>query len=135
MIVKSPSPEVEIPNVSWPEYFLQRIRPYHEQIALIDGETGRQISFDELRENIYSLAIALQQKGYQQGDVFAIYAPNLVDYVSVFQAILLTGGIVTTANPLYIANELAHQLKHAQALGLFTTTDLLTKVEQAQENT
>jgi acyl-CoA synthetase (AMP-forming)/AMP-acid ligase II len=52
----------------------------------------------------------LQYKGYKQGDVFAIYAPNIIEYVYIFQAVLLIGGVITTANQLYTASELEHQL-------------------------
>lgn len=44
MIIKSPSPAVKIPDISWPEYFFARIEPYHQEIALIDGDSGRQIN-------------------------------------------------------------------------------------------
>ncbi len=135
MIFKSPSPAVEIPNMSWPEYFLQRIAPFQEQVALIDAETDRQISYAELKQNIHSIAKTLQKKGYKKGDVFAIYAPNVLSYVSVFQAILLLGGTVTTANPLYTASELEHQLNHSRAICLFTTSDLLAKVNPILKNT
>ena len=135
MIIQSPSPSVEIPNISWPEYFFKRIEPYHKQIALIDGDSGREVNYDELRKNIYSVAAALQHKGYKQGDVFAIYAPNLIEYIYVFQSVMLIGGVITTANPLYTANELEHQLIHSKAICLFTTADLLAKVSPIQGTT
>ncbi|WP_428354412.1 AMP-binding protein [Methyloprofundus sp.] len=128
MIIKSPSPAIEIPNISWPEYFLARIEPYHKEIALIDGDSGRQINYDELKKNIRSVAAALQQKGYKKGDVFAIYAPNIIEYIYVFQSVMLIGGVITTANPLYTAGELEHQLQHSKAICLLTTSDLLEKV-------
>jgi acyl-CoA synthetase (AMP-forming)/AMP-acid ligase II len=69
----------------------------------------------------------LQYKGYKQGDVFAIYAPNIIEYVYIFQAVLLIGGVITTANQLYTASELEHQLQHSKAICLFTSADLLEK--------
>ena len=135
MIIKSPSPAVEIPDISWPEYFLKCIDPYHEQVALIDGDSGRQISYDELKKNIYLVAKALQHKGYKKGDVFAIYAPNIVEYIYVFQSVMLIGGVITTVNPLYTASELEHQLNHSKAICLFTTSDLLEKVYPILETT
>jgi hypothetical protein len=38
--------------------FFERIEPYHKEIALIDGESGREVNYDELRKNIYSVAAA-----------------------------------------------------------------------------
>lgn len=135
MIIQSPSPAITIPNISWPEYFLSRIESYHKEAALIDAASGQVTSFDQLKKNIHSIAKTLQQKGYKKGDVFAIYAPNLPEYVFVFQGVLLFGGVITTTNPLYTAKELAHQLDHSKAVCLFTTTDLLEKVNSIIETT
>jgi long-subunit acyl-CoA synthetase (AMP-forming) len=46
----------------------------------------------------------------------------------IFQAVLLIGGVITTANQLYTASELEHQLQHSKAICLFTSADLLEKV-------
>ena len=135
MIIQSPSPTIDIPNISWPDYFLKRIEPYHDQPALIDGDSGQVTSFDKLKENIYFLANALQRKGYKKGDVFAIYAPNSPEYVFAFQGVQLLGGIITTINPLYTVNELTHQLNHSKAVCLFTTSDLQEKVNSSLETT
>jgi acyl-CoA synthetase (AMP-forming)/AMP-acid ligase II len=131
MIFRSPSPAVEIPDLSWSDYFLQRIQNFHDQPALIEGATGKVISFEQLRDQIHSIAQSLRDKGYGKGDVFAIYAPNSLEYVITFQGIMLLGGVVTTANPLYTADELLHQLKHSKASCLFTAPALLEKVEGA----
>ena len=63
--------------------------------------------------------------------MFAVYAPNCPEYVIAFQAILLIGGIITTANPLYTAGELAHQLGHSKAVCLLTSPELLENANQA----
>ena len=133
MIFHSPSPEVDIPNIAWSEYFLKRIEPYHDKPALIDGVSGKVITFDELKHSIYVVAASLQRKGYEKGDVFAIYAPNSSEFVIVFQAILLLGGVITTVNPLYMGHELSHQLNHAKAVCLFTIPTLLEQVKPILE--
>ena len=133
MIFHSPSPDVDIPNIAWSEYFLKRIEPYHVKPALIDGVSGKVTTFDELKEAIQAVAGSLQCKGYEKGDMFAIYAPNSSEFVIVFQAILLLGGVITTVNPLYMAHELAHQLNHANAVCLFTIPTLLEQVKPVLE--
>ncbi|WP_221894140.1 AMP-binding protein [Bathymodiolus japonicus methanotrophic gill symbiont] len=77
---------------------------------------------------MHSVARLLQRKGYKKGDIFAIYAPNIIEYIYVFQSVMLISGVITTANPLYASGELEHQLKHSKAHCLFTTADLLDKV-------
>ena len=131
MIIKSPSPEVTIPDISLPVYFLQRLANYDQEVALIEGETGREISYATLKNNIHSVATALAQRGFKPGDVFGLYAPNSPEYVITYHAVLLMGGVVTTANPLYSADELAHQLKHSHCKCLFTDSELLEKANAA----
>lgn len=131
MIFHSPSPAVDIPNICWNNYFFKRIAPYADKPALIDGATGRTITFNELKQAIQAVAVALQQKGYGKADVFAIYAANSPEYVIAFQAILAIGGVVTTTNPLYTAQELTHQLQHSNAVCLLTDPELLEKANQA----
>ena len=127
----SPSPVVNIADCSWSEYFFQRIESYQNKAALIDGTDGRVITYTELKSQIHSVALSLQQKGYVKGDVFAIYAPNSPEYVITFQAVMMIGGIITTANPLYTADELAKQLEHSNAVCLFTDPELLDKANLA----
>jgi acyl-CoA synthetase (AMP-forming)/AMP-acid ligase II len=43
---------------------------------------------------------------------------------------LILGGIVTTANPLYTADELAHQLKDSKAIYILTISLFYEKVTQ-----
>ena len=127
MIFHSPSPAVNIPDLSWGEYFLKRIESYHDAPALIDGASRKIKTFDELKDEIHSVAWCLQSRGYKKGDIFAIYAPNSSEYVVAFQAILLLGGVITTANPLYTSNELLHQLNNSKAVCLLTAPELLEK--------
>jgi long-subunit acyl-CoA synthetase (AMP-forming) len=98
---------------------------------LIEGETGREISYATLKNNIHAVATALSQRGFKPGDVFGLYAPNSPEYVITYHAVLLMGGVVTTANPLYSAEELAHQLKHSHCKCLFTDSELLEKASAA----
>ncbi len=131
MIIKNPSPTVAIPNCSWSQYFFESIDAFQNKPALIDGSNGRVITYSELKDAVHSVALFLQQNGYKKGDVFAIYSPNSLEYVIAFQAILLIGGIITTANPLYTVHELTHQLEHSNAVCLFTSPELLEKANLA----
>ncbi len=84
--------------------------------ALIDGPTGRTLTYGQLAGAI-RLVASLQAR---QGDVFAIYSPNLPEYAVAFHAVASLGGVNTTVNPLYTAHELAHQLQDAGATYLLT---------------
>ena len=58
------------------------------------------------------MAAGLHQRGFQKGDVFAIYSPNIPEYAIAFYGTGLAGGIVTTINPLYTVDELTHPVNN-----------------------
>lgn len=131
MIFKSPYPDVEIPNLSLTEFLLERIAPFASKAALIDGPSGRTITYGQLGGAIRLVAASLSQRGFGKGDVFAIYSPNIPEYAIAFHGVSLAGGIVTTANPLYTADELAHQLNDSNAKYLLTIPMFLDKAQEA----
>ena len=131
MIFKSPYPDVEIPNVSLTEFLLDRTTPFADKAALVDGSSGRTITYGQLGGAIRLVAASLSQRGLAKGDVFAIYSPNIPEYAIAFHGVSLAGGIVTTANPLYTADELAHQLNDSNAKYLLTIPMFLDKAQEA----
>jgi acyl-CoA synthetase (AMP-forming)/AMP-acid ligase II len=131
MIFKSPYPDVELPNVPLTHYLLDRIKEFGDKPALIDGPTERTITYAQLGGAIRLVASSLSQRGFGKGDVFAIYSPNLPEYAVAFHAVSLIGGTVTTINPLYTADELAHQLNDAQAKYLLTISLFLENAKKA----
>src|SRR5262249_37664569 len=74
-------------------------------------------------------------RGFKKGDVLAIYSPNLPEYAVVFLAVASLGGINTTANPLYTADELGKQLKDSRAKFLVTVPPFLDKAKEAAQGT
>ena len=135
MLFQSTTPEVNIPDIAWGSYFFSRIDAFNQQTALINVANGQQLTYSELKQAIISMAQALQSRGYNKGDVFAIYAYNAPEYVIAFQAILLMGGIVTTINPLYTSKELEHQLTHSKAVCLLTDIESIDKTATVTKTT
>src|ERR1700675_4849081 len=101
----STSPPVTIPNVSITEYVLRHAARLGDKPALIDGPTGRTLTYRQLAEGVKRTAAGLAKRGFKKGDVFAIYSPNLPEYAIIFLAVASLRGINTTANPLYTADE------------------------------
>jgi 4-coumarate--CoA ligase len=91
-----------------------------ERPALIDGVSGRTYSFAELSDVIHRLAGGLVARGFAPGDTLALMAPNLPEYAIIFHAVAVAGGVVTTVNPTYGADEVAFQLRDAGATELVT---------------
>src|SRR5713101_8207525 len=131
MIVKSPWPDVVVPDVSITDYVLRHAERLRDRPAMIDGPTGRALTFGQLADSIRRVATGLARRGFRKGDVFAIYSPNLPEYAVIFHAVASLGGINTTVNPLYTAGELAKQLKDSGARFLITVPPFLDKAKEA----
>ncbi|KAI0698962.1 acetyl-CoA synthetase-like protein [Cerioporus squamosus] len=85
---------------------------YSLRPVLIEEETGREIGSDELRARVHGLANALKIRwNIGHDDVACIFSPNHIDYVVALWAVQKLGGIVSTANPTYTAEELVYQLR------------------------
>lgn len=135
MIFRSPYAEITIPEVPLTQLILESARHYGDKPALIEGPTGRTITYRELAEKIDRVAAGLYNRGFRKGDCLAIFSPNIPEYAIAFHAVSLLGGIVTPINPLYTAEEIAHQLKDASAKYLVTIPQLLDKALEATDET
>src|SRR6266508_3564175 len=131
MIVRSPWPDVVVPEVSITDYVLRYAERFRDRPAMIDGPSGRTLTFGQLADSIRRVATGLARRGFRKGDVFAIYSPNLPEYAVIFHAVASLGGINTTVNPLYTAGELAKQLTDSRALVLVTAPLCLDKAKDA----
>ncbi|HUJ76062.1 MAG TPA: AMP-binding protein, partial [bacterium] len=131
MIFKSAHPDVPIPSVSVHDYVLRHAQRLGSKPALIDGPSGRTLSYAQLAGAIRACAAGLAARGFKKGDVFAIYSPNLPEYAVAFLGVSMAGGINTTVNPLYTADELAAQLSDSKARFLLTVPAFLDKAREA----
>ena len=120
MIVRSPLSDVEIPDVALSAFVLGDATARGDRAALIDGPSGRTISYGELAQGVRACAAGLAARGLEPGQVVGLFSPNLPEYAVVFHGIASAGGAVTTINPLSTADELARQLEAAGARFLVT---------------
>ncbi|MEE2636810.1 MAG: 4-coumarate--CoA ligase family protein [Acidobacteriota bacterium] len=135
MIYRSPYPDVTIPDVALTDHLFEHAERHADRAALIDGPTGRTITYGELVTAIRCTAAGLTERGFAKGDVFAIYSPNRPEYAVAFMGVAMAGGVNTTVNPLYTAGELKRQLIDAQAKFLVTIPPFLDKAREACANT
>ncbi|HBB96947.1 MAG TPA: 4-coumarate--CoA ligase family protein, partial [Blastocatellia bacterium] len=101
--------------------------------ALVDGPTGRSLTYAEFEDAVRRTAASLAARGFKKGDVFAIFSTNCVEYAIAFHAVAILGGINTTLNPLYMAEEAAFQLRDAGAKFLVTAPLCIEKAKVAAE--
>ena len=93
------------------------------------------MTFAELRTQVNALAAGLSRRGFEHGDVFAIYAPNLPEYPIAFHGVTAVGGVVTTVNPLYTVEELTRQLDDTEATCLLTILPFADTAAEAADAT
>ena len=132
-MIRSPFPDVEIPDVSLSDFVLARAAEFGNAAALIDAPSGRTITYGQLADAVRAAAAGLADRGFGKGDVFAHYAPNLPEYAITFLGVAMVGGVNTTANPLLTADELARQLGDCGARMLVTVPDRLQEATLAAE--
>ena len=131
MIFRAPFPDVSIPEVALTSFVFQNAKERGEKPALIDGSSGRTITYSELTESIARVAASLSRRGFKKGEVLGILSPNLPEYAIVFHAVASLGGIVSPINPLYTEQETTHQLSDAGARFLVTVPHCLEKATSA----
>jgi 4-coumarate--CoA ligase len=132
---RSPSPDVAIPDEPLTGYVLRRGASTPDRPALVEGPTGRTLTFGELDAAVRSLAGGLLARGARRGEVLAIMAPNLPEYAVVFHGVATAGGTVTTINPLYTPEEVHHQLLDSGATRLVTVAPFLETARAAAKDT
>src|SRR4051794_29580285 len=135
MIHRSPLPDVDIPDEALTTYALHRARELGDKPALVDGPTGRALTYAALEQGVRSLAGGLVARGFAKGDVLALMAPNVPEYAVVFHGTAFAGGVITTINPTYTEREVHHQLLDSGATILVTVPPFLATALKATEGT
>ena len=132
-VVLSPHPDVTVPDLSLHEFVLADAMQRADQAALIDGPSGRTLTYGQLAGGVRRVAAGLAARGFAKGDVFAIYCPNVPEYALAFYGVSAAGGINTTISPLYTVEELVRQLTDAHARFLLTVPPFLAKALEAAD--
>lgn len=65
------------------------------------GITGRKYTYGEARDATNYVGRSLRNLKFTEGDIIALIAPNLPEWVLAFLGILEAGLVVTTMNPYY----------------------------------
>ncbi|MGZ4809316.1 MAG: AMP-binding protein, partial [Thermoanaerobaculia bacterium] len=131
MIFRAPEAPLVIPEVALTPFLLAAAERRGDKPALIDAPSGRILTYRGWAQSVRRTAAGLARRGFRQGDVFAIYSPNLPEYAIAFHTVSLLGGVITTVNPAYTAQELSRQMKDSGAKYLLTTPAFLEKATLA----
>jgi acyl-CoA synthetase (AMP-forming)/AMP-acid ligase II len=124
---------VTVPETDIVSYVLEG-KEGDDRELLVDGPSGRSYTGAEVVASVRGVAAGLAERGVAKGDVVALYMPNLPEYALAFHGVCAAGAVNTTANPLYTARELTHQLHDSGARMLITVPPFLeTAAEAAAE--
>ena len=131
MIFRSPHPDVLVPDVPLHRFVLARAPVLGSKPALIDGPSGRTLTYAQLAGGVERVAAGLARSGFKKGDVLGLFAPNCPEFVVAFYGALAAGGVVTTVNSLSTVQDLQFQLANAGARFLVTVAPFLDRAVPA----
>lgn len=106
-----------------------------ESTALIDGATGRKITFADLDDRTSRLASGLGAKGIGRGDRVAILSINSPEMLELLFAVAKLGAITVMINTRLTPREVSFILRDSGAILLFASTTLLETAEKGAEGT
>ena len=131
MIFKSSMADVTIPEVALTPFVLEKAARLSDKVAIVEAGSGRSYTYGQVASGVRGLASGLSARGFRKGDVLAIMSPNLPEYPIAFHGVATAGGVNTTLNPTYTADEIAFQLNDSKARLLVTVPPLVGKAQEA----
>src|SRR5881396_3589594 len=131
MIFRSPYPDITVPDVPLHHLVLQRATGLGDKPALIDGPSGRTLTYGQLARGVERVAAALGARGFGTGDVLGLFMPNCPEFALAFYGALAAGGVVTTVNSLGTEQDVEYQLRNAAAQLLVTVAPFLDRAAPA----
>ncbi|KAI9285882.1 hypothetical protein BC943DRAFT_360097 [Umbelopsis sp. AD052] len=138
MPFKSKFPDIQVPDGQTDILSLlfesTKYPKKNEQPVLIDGISGRVITFGGLIELVEKITAGLQHElNFKAGETVAIFSPNQVDYSAVMFGVVAAGGTVALVNGAYNENELQYHLQEADATVLFCHEDNISTALKAAD--
>ena len=124
---------LDVPNVALPDFILAGASARGDKPALIDGPSGRVLTYAALAAGVDRMAAGLAARGFGPGGVFGILSPNVPEFAVAFHGVGRAGGAATTMNPLSSVDELAHQLADSRARFLLTVPALAETARAAAD--
>jgi long-chain acyl-CoA synthetase len=83
-------------------------RFHPDSVALVAGP--ERLTYTEVWRRVSAAAGALAARGVVAGDHVALLAPNVVDFVVAYYAVLVRGGVVVPVPPMLVPEEIAYLL-------------------------
>ena len=128
------------PNMPLYGFLTRAAARYPARAAIIyyDEERGREvtsISYRALDQESGRFASSLVDLGITKGTRVAYFLQNSPQLVISFYGILKAGAVPVPCNPMYQADEVAHQLADSEAAAIICDADLYSTVQQVKSHT
>lgn len=121
---------LEYPEVPAYHFLFEQIQKHPGRTALIFF--GKKITYGQLGAQIDSFAAALRRRlEIQPGDRVGIILPNCPQNVIATVAVQRAGGVPVQFNPMYVAREIAYQVRDSGVRVMITLDLLWGKVREA----
>ena len=131
MIIRSPQPDIDIPDVDLTTFVLRHAETHASKDALICGVTGARYTYGELATGIRRAAAGFAARGIRKGDVVGIVSPNVPDFAVAFFGLTAIGAIPSTVNPMATAEEIGAQFADSEAVAIVTIPMFVEKCQAA----
>ena len=132
-VVTSPFESATYPEVNLYSLVFKHVSNYGSRVAIIDAVSGRDYTFNEVVESTAKFSSALNRMGFSKGSVLSICSPNIPEYGALVFGALASGGIVSTVNPTFTAEELAYYFQNSGSTIIATVPAVLPTVQKAAE--
>ncbi|XP_062579412.1 LOW QUALITY PROTEIN: uncharacterized protein LOC134241356 [Saccostrea cucullata] len=126
---------ITTPCTNVAEFIMKDFGRFSNKTALIDGKTGKNISYSELENDVIRYADFFRRVGMRSGDVVCICGSNTIEFAHVFLAATGIGATVTIANGQLTSRELLDQITISKAKFVFATDDTFRKCQEALQMT
>ena len=134
MIFRSPWPDIELPQLSVCDKVLGAAKQFGDKPAIIEGETGRTLTYRQLVEEAERVAAGLACAGLRSGQPLALVLPNCIEFALSWYGTLLAGGWVVPIPPLFTPAEMEFQIRDSGARFVITTPECTAPLESTAEH-
>lgn len=108
-------------KMSLGKMFEEQVKKNRKKTALFFD--GKEISCEQLNENVNKLANGLKTLGICKGDRVAVMLPNIPEFVYSFLALQKMGAIIVPFNTMYKGREILHILNDCGAKAIIALTN------------
>ncbi|KAG6465865.1 hypothetical protein O3G_MSEX015450 [Manduca sexta] len=106
-------------HVHFGKEMLDNMMKYRDIVALINAETGEQLTYGELAQQVIDIALSLTHLGVKKGDVISICSEKRFEVMATMLGITCAGATYSPTDPTYGPTPLLHRLKISKPKVMF----------------